>query len=612
MKILWRLRIYGKPWSHFFPEYIIYSLLGIVFGLLNFTLLIPILQLLFDQNTNPVTQKPSGLSGLAYIQAYFNYCLWQIIGTYGRFTALLTVCGIVGLSILIGNTARYLAIRTLLRLKLKVMQVIRNDIYGSLLQQSLSYHNNQRRGDLLSVIGGEVQEVEVSALNAVQVLLRDPIVVIAYLFVLFYISPVLTLFTLIFLPVTGIFISMITRKLKKLSFFSQQDLSQMIIHTDETISGMRQIHSYTAEAYMLSRFKAFNSRFSGVSKKLFSRKEMATPIGEISGVFAALVLIAIGGYLILNGKSALTGPSFIAYLAMYTQIIQPLKNISQMSSNVQRGIVACEKIFRVIDAERMITNSKEAKGKASFQHDITFADVSFSYSERNVLNKISFRLQRGQTIALVGPSGSGKSTLADLMMRFYDVSNGSILIDGVDIRDIRIEDIRHMTAMVSQDTFLFNDTVYNNIALGNLQASREQVVEAAKAANAHEFIRRLDNGYETTTGDRGVKLSGGQRQRIAIARAILKNAPILILDEATSALDNESELLVQEALNKLMKDRTTIIIAHRLSTVRQADSILVLDHGKLIEQGNHLELINQKGQYWKMIHAHSSDTLSDL
>jgi subfamily B ATP-binding cassette protein MsbA len=378
-------------------------------------------------------------------------------------------------------------------------------------------------------------------------------------------------------------------------------MSNMMVHTDETVSGIRQIHSFRAEGYMMNRFRSLNYKFSRVSKQLYSKKEMATPIGEITGVLAALVLILVGGYLILNGKSALSGSSFIAYLAMYTQIIQPLKNLSQMSSNVQRGIVACEKIFRLIDTPKMIYDSSDTFNKLYFEKSIELKHVGFRYAEKPVLQDVDFTINRGSAVALVGPSGSGKSTIADLLLRFYEVQQGSILIDGIDIRHIRISDLRALTSMVSQDSFLFNDTIFNNIKLGKQDATEEEVHHAAKAANAHSFILNLENGYQTITGERGVKLSGGQRQRIAIARAILKDAPILILDEATSALDTESEQLVQEALNKLMKDRTSLIIAHRLSTIRNADKIIVLQDGRVVEQGSHEELIKVEGVYWKLV-----------
>lgn len=601
MKILRRLVPFARPLYHFFPEYLIYTFFGILFGLLNFTLLIPILQLLFEQSQIVLADKPEAAFSVEYIKAAFNYYLSFIILNYGKFNALLFVCLIVGFSVLAGNVSRYMAIRTLLRLKLKVMANVRNALYDKLMHQSLAFHHEQSRGNLMSIMSNEVQELEGSVLNSIQILLRDPFVVIAYLGVLFYISPALTLFTLCFLPVSGILISAITRRLKKLSYFSQEDLSQMLTHTDESISGIRQIQSYLAESFMYKRFRELNDRFSRNSKKLISRKEMATPIGEITGVVAALVLIAVGGYLILNGKTNLTGPSFIAYLAMYSQIIQPLKNLSQTSSNLQRGIVACEKIFRLLDTPVKVSNPAQVTHKDYFTDKISFNNVWFRYQEKWVLQQVSFEIPKGSTIALVGQSGSGKSTIADLLLRFYDVEQGSITVDGIDIRNINTTQLRSLLSMVSQDSFLFNDSIYNNIRLGKPDATEEEVIRAAKAAYAHDFIQGLENKYETITGERGVKLSGGQRQRISIARAILKNAPILILDEATSALDTESEKYVQQALKELMKDRTSLIIAHRLSTVKHADHILVLQEGKIIQSGTHDKLLQEEGMYRRLV-----------
>lgn len=601
MKILRRLVPFARPLYHFFPEYLIYTFFGILFGLLNFTLLIPILQLLFEQNKIELAARPDVSLSFEYIKSAFNYYLSYIILNYGKFNALLFVCGIVGFSVFVGNVSRYMALRTLLRLKLKIMANVRNALFDKLMHQSLSFHHNQSRGDLMSIMSNEVQELEGSVLNSIQVLLRDPFVVIAYLIVLFYISPILTLFTLCFLPLSGFLISGITRRLKKLSYFNQEDLSRMLTHTDESISGIRQIQSYRAENFMYLRFRELNGWFSSNSKKLYSRKEMATPIGEITGVFAALVLIAVGGYLILYGKTQLTGPSFIAYLAMYSQIIQPLKNLSQTSSNLQRGIVACEKIFRLYDKPVKVNNEKNSTFKESFTNSISFNNVWFRYQEKWILQDISFELKKGRTIAIVGQSGSGKSTLADLMLRFYDVEKGAIIIDGKDLRNIHTQSLRSLVSMVSQDSFLFNDTIYNNIKLGNPKATEEEIIRAAKAAYAHDFIMNLDDQYQTITGERGVKLSGGQKQRISIARAILNNAPILILDEATSALDTESEKYVQQALQELMKDRTSLIIAHRLSTVKHADTIIVLHDGRIIQKGTHEKLLNEEGMYRRLV-----------
>lgn len=463
MKILRRLVPFARPLYHFFPEYLIYTVFGILFGLLNFTLLIPILQLLFDNNQIEAINKPEFSFTLLYVKTAFQYYLTNIVLNYGKFNALLAVCGLVGCCVLLGNVSRYMAIRTLLRLKLKVMENVRNKLFEKLMFLNLAYHQSHSRGDLMSVMSNEVQELEGSVLNSIQVLLRDPFVVFAYLTVLFYISPVLTIFTLIFLPISGILISRITRKLKKLSYFSQSDLSRMLTHTDESISGIRQIQSFNAEVFMGKRFRELNRLFSSNSKKLYSRKEMATPIGEITGVLAALVLVALGGYLILSGKTQLTGPSFIAYLAMYSQIIQPLKNLSQTSSNLQRGIVACEKIFRILDHPQEITHTENAISKLQFTNRFSLEDVWFRYQDRWILQSVNLEIPRGKTIAIVGQSGSGKSTLADLMLRFYEPEKGSICIDGINIKQMNLRDLRSLIAMVSQDSFLFNDSIYNNI-----------------------------------------------------------------------------------------------------------------------------------------------------
>ncbi|MFZ9718781.1 MAG: ABC transporter ATP-binding protein [Chitinophagaceae bacterium] len=537
MQSLKRLIPFARPLHHFFPEYIVYTVGGILFGLLNFTLLIPILQLLFDQEMVMAVSKPAFSLSLDFAKDYFNYVFSTLITEKGKFHALLMVSACVGVSIVLANIFRYLSLRVILRLRLKLIEGLRNQLYEKLLQQSLSYHHQQTKGELLMVMTTEVQEMEGSVVNSLQILLRDPFVVLAYFSILFYWSPKLTLFTLVFLPITGIIISSITRKLKRLNYYSQEMMSRIMSQTDESIGGIRQIQSFGAEAMMKKVFYKMNRDFSQHSKALAGKKELASPISEVLGMLAALTLIVFGGYLILHGETSMTGSGFIAYLALYTQIIQPLKNLSHTSSVLQRGIVACERIFKTIDTPITITNTEHAIRKTSFDDKLTLQNLSFGYGEEEVLKNIHLTIEKGKTIALVGQSGSGKSTLADLISRFYDADQGALLMDGVDIKQISIEDLRGLIGIVSQESFLFNDTVMNNIALGKPGASEESIIAAAKVANAHSFIMELENGYHTITGERGVKLSGGQRQRIAIARALLKNAPILILDEATSAME---------------------------------------------------------------------------
>lgn len=601
MQSLRRLIPFARPLHHFFPEYIVYTVLGILFGLLNFTLLIPILQLLFDEQMALSVSKPTFAFSLDFAKDYFNYIFSNIIAEKGKFQALLLISACVGCSIVLANVFRYLSLRVLLRLRLKLIEGLRNKLYEKYLQQSLSYHNHQTKGELLMVMTSEVQEMEGSVVNSLQVLLRDPFVVLTYFGILFYWSPKLTLFTLVFLPITGVIISAITRRLKRLNFYSQEMMSRIMSQTDESIGGIRQIQSFGAEKMLKEVFRKMNLDFSKHSKALAGRKELASPISEVLGMLAALTLIVFGGYLILEGATTMSGSGFIAYLALYTQIIQPLKNLSHTSSVLQRGIVACERIFKTIDSPINIVSEVNAMRKTSFDQKLELQNVSFGYGNEEVLKNIDLTIEKGKTIALVGQSGSGKSTLADLISRFYDADQGSILMDGIPIKQIALEDLRALIGIVSQESFLFNETVLNNISLGKPGASKEEIITAAKVANAHDFITELENGYETVTGERGVKLSGGQRQRIAIARAVLKNAPILILDEATSAMDTENERLVQEALQQLMQDRTSIVIAHRLSTIRHADEIIVLQKGSIIERGTHDALMAADSYYRRLV-----------
>jgi ATP-binding cassette, subfamily B, bacterial MsbA len=601
MKILRRLLPFARPFHHFFPEYIVYTFLSIIFGLLNFALLIPVLNLLFKNDAIAATAKPVFSFSINFFKDFFNYHFTAIVNEHNKFYALIFVCAIIGTSIFLANVFRYMSVRVMLRLRLKLLGGIRNVLYDRFVKQSLSYHHNKKKSELLMAITTEVQELESSVINSLQVMLRDPFIVIAYFAVLLYWSVPLTLFTLLFLPLTGIAISLLTKKLKKLSYFSSDMMNRLLGITEESISGIRPLQSFTAEDAMITKFRQVNNDFTRHSKRLFGKKELASPISETIGVIAALCLVVFGGYLILYTKTALSGEAFIAYLALYTQMIQPLKNISSTSSNLQRGIVACEKIFDIVDSEIAIADKPTAIAKNTFSTDININSVSFNYGNTNVINTINLVIIKGKTVALVGQSGSGKSTLVDLICRFYDVQKGAITIDGTNIVNIKMKDLRGLISVVSQDNFLFNDTIATNIALSNPAATADEIIAAAKIANAHEFITAMPDGYNTITGERGVKLSGGQRQRITIARAILKNSPIIILDEATSALDTESERLVQDAINNLMSNRTSIVIAHRLSTVRHADEIIVMQQGSIVERGTHDGLIAQNGFYKKLV-----------
>lgn len=569
--------------------------------MVNFALLIPILDLLFNKPFIGTVPHPTFAFTVAYFKDIFYYHLYSIIHEHGKFSALLFVCAIVGVSVVLTNFFRYMAVRVLMRLRLRVMFRLRNDLFAKYLHQSLAYHHDHAKGESIMVLTAEVQEIESSVINSLQVLLKDPFIVIAYFGMLMYWSMKLTLFTLIFLPISGFIISSLTRSLKKLNYFSQDTLSTLISFSNECLYGIRQVQSFTAEMLMLRKFETINDNFSRNSKLLFGKKELAPPISEVLGVITALTLILFGGYLILTGKTNLTGNGFIAYLALYTQMIQPLKNISQTSSNLQRGIAATERIFRLKDAEVDITDKPDAVEKQDFRREISINNISFAYTNKPVVKHLSLKIPEGRKVALVGASGSGKSTLVDLICRYYDVTDGSITIDGVDVRDIKLRSLRDLIGFVSQNTFLFNDSIANNIALGKPGATEAEIIEAAKIANAHEFILHTEQGYQTNIGEGGMKLSGGQRQRIAIARAVLKNAPILVLDEATSSLDTESERLVQDAINNMMHGRTSIVIAHRLSTVQNSDEIVVIQKGEIAEQGTHPSLIAKGGIYKRLV-----------
>ena len=611
MKVIKRLLKYATPLHHYLPEYIIYTILGIVFGLINFTMLIPILNILFGiTKSDTITQAPGFSLSINYFIDLFNYHFTNIVATRGKMYALGFVCVIIFSAALLANLFRFLAIKVLIRLRLNMMERIRNELYAKLTHQSLHFYHTSRKGDILSAVTNEVQEVENSLINALQAWLKEPFIVIVYFIGLFYISPTLTLFTIIFLPVSGLLIASITNKLRKYGHYNLGLLGKILSHTEETISGIRVIQSFAAEKYSINRFKKINREFSRTSKKMFSRRELTMPLSETLGITVVVIIIMYGGYLLVTNQSTLTGSLFITYLALYSQIIQPLKSISQASGNVQRGIVAGEKLFSLLDEPVKIEEKKDTIEKISFDKTIELRNVSFRYTTQDVFSQINLTIHKGQSVALVGESGSGKSTLADLISRFYDPTEGHVLIDGIDAKNIKLTHLRSLISFVSQDAVLFNDTIFNNIAFGTPDASLEKVKHAASVANAASFIEQTDNGYNTIIGDRGMNLSGGQRQRLTIARAVFKDAPVLILDEATSSLDMESERLVQDAINKMMQHCTSIIIAHRLSTIRHVNEIIVLQKGAIVERGNHEELLRKQGYYSRLVQLQDVGVIS--
>ncbi len=602
MKIFFRLLSFSRPYYHYIPEYIIYIFLYIVFGLLNFSMLVPLLDVLFNSQQPDVLVEPTFSMSVAFIKDYFYYKIYiytQVPG--GKLQVLIFVCTILFVFVLFKNIFGFLSQKVLTRMRVNLLRKLRSDLFLQFTSQSMAFFHHEKKGDLMSTISNDIVEIESSVVSAIQTVFREPLVIISTFAMLFYLSPQLTLFTIVFFPISGFIISSISRKLRKKANQSQSLAGVLLNMTDEAISGIRIIKAFNAEKIVNEKFNDTNFKLSKTLKNIVNQRELASPISEILGILVIIVIIIYGGSLIINGESTLKGSSFIAYIAFYFQIITPAKNTANAFTTLQRGLSAGERVLRIIDSPQTIIDQPDALHSKEFTSSIEFKNVGFSYGEDAVLKNLSVTINKGKTIALVGESGAGKSTFADLIPRFYDVTEGGVYLDDINIKDILIKDLRSQIAIVSQEAILFNDSVINNIAFGNEVVDIESVINAAKIANAHDFILQLEEGYETKIGDRGMRLSGGQKQRLTIARAIYKNAPILILDEATSALDTESERLVQDAINNLMHNRTSIVIAHRLSTIRHADEILVLQKGEIVERGNHDSLLALNGIYKKLI-----------
>ncbi|MDK2977758.1 MAG: ATP-binding cassette, subfamily bacterial MsbA [Bacteroidales bacterium] len=596
---------YKKILEYIFPYWgkgltsILFALLATVFSLFSFTGVIPFLGILFKNQPIIENPVPFEFSSEA-IMHNLNYYLSQIILTQGERAALLTVSIMVIIFVLLKTSMQYASNYVMAPLRNGVVRDIRNKLNQKILGLQLSYFTDERKGDIISRMTSDVQEVETSVVRSLNNAIKAPITIIIYLIVLFTISPFLTLFVLLLLPITGGVIGRIGKSLRRKSEKGQSQLGLILSYIEETLFGLRIIKAFNTEDIIHERFIKENNSYTRLMNRIWRRKDLAGPFSEFMATAVIVIIMWYGGSMVLNQHPIMSPQTFIFYLVVFSQIITPSKDLSTVYYNVQRGLASLDRIEAILDANIKITEKPDAKPKKDFHDCIEYKNVSFKYIEDYVLKDINLTINKGQTVALVGQSGSGKSTLVDLLPRFYDIKEGEIKIDGINIQDLKILDLRNLMGIVSQESILFNDTIYNNIAFGMETASEEEIIAAAKVANAHEFILQTEHGYQTNIGDRGSKLSGGQRQRISIARAVLKNPPIMILDEATSSLDTESEKLVQDALFKLMENRTSIVIAHRLSTVRNADEICVLQEGKIIERGKHDELIELKGIYKKL------------
>ena len=597
------LRRFIPPYKKYLALTVVFNILSAVLNIFSFAALIPILQILFrTEGAGTATElMPWSLDNLKEVLANnADYYVTQLIGNVGATTTLLLIGLFLAFATFLKTGAYFLSSATIIPIRTGVVRDIRNQLYHKITSLPLGFFSEERKGDIIARMTGDVGEIESSIMSSLDMLFKNPILIISYFTALIFISWQLTLFTLVFVPIFGWFMGYVGRKLKRKSIAAQSLWSDTMSQVEETLGGLRIIKAFCAEDKMNKRFDGINSEYRDSIQRVNIRQQMAHPMSEFLGTVLIIIVLWVGGILVLD-QQILSGPTFIYYLVMLYSIINPLKDFSKASYNIPKGLASMERVDKILKAENTIKEPANPKHIASFEHQIEFRHVSFRYVEQWVLKDINLVIEKGKTVALVGQSGSGKSTLVDLIPRYYDVQEGEVLIDGINVKDLGIHDLRQLIGNVNQEAILFNDSFYGNITFGVDSATREQVEQAAHIANAHEFIMQTEHGYDTNIGDRGGRLSGGQRQRVSIARAILKNPPILILDEATSALDTESERLVQDALERLMKTRTTVAIAHRLSTIKNADEICVLHEGEIVERGTHEELL-EKGGYYRKLH----------
>ncbi|HRN93862.1 MAG TPA: ABC transporter ATP-binding protein [Chitinophagales bacterium] len=602
MKQFIRLLRYLIPYRSNVLLNVVFNLLSVVFSLVSIVMLIPFLQLLFGK-TPLINEAPTFAFSPNFAISFFEFKLSTIIKESGTTQGLLFICIITAIIFFLKNLFRFLAVYVMSPVRNGVVRDIRNDLYKKILSLPLAYYSKEKKGDLIARMTDDVKEIETSIMNVLEIFFREPVNIIVFLGAMVMMSFQLTIFVFVMLLITGGIIGRIGKKLKRTSAEGQEKLGFLISIIDETLSGLRIIHAFNAGKFKTVQFKEINSSHFKIANRLTLRRELSSPLTEFLAICVVCTVLWFGGRLVLD-KQLLSAETFIGFMVIFSQLIPPAKSFSNAFYNIQKGLASSHRIYEILDAENSIKETPNPISVKDFHHSIELKNVSFAYNnfdQKEILSQVNLKIEKGKMIALVGQSGAGKSTMVDLLPRFYDPQKGEVLIDGENIKNLNLHSLRDLFGIVSQEAILFNDTVYNNIAFGFPGANKEAVEEAAKIANAHDFIMRLENGYETNIGDRGSKLSGGEKQRLTIARAVLKNPPILILDEATSSLDSNSEKLVQEALNKLMKGRTSIVIAHRLSTIQFADEIIVMKNGAIAERGNHIGLMAHNGIYKQLV-----------
>ena len=600
MKDFFKVLRFAKPYWIYAVFNIVFNILTVIFSLVSITMIIPFLGLLFGTQEK-VYEAPELSFSASSITENFYFQITQIIETRGQIDALLFICLLVLVMFMFRNLFRYLALYFLTPIRNGVVRDMRNALHKKVLSLPLGFYTEKRKGDIIARMTTDLVEIEWSIMSSLEMIFKDPLNIIIFLATLIVISPQLTIFVIVLFPIAGFLIARIGKSLKKSSDRGQNKMGELLSNIEENIRGLRIIKGFHAEEKIQEKFEENSDDYRHIMTKLLRKKDLSSPMSEFLSTIVLVCVMWFGGQLVLGAENALSPEAFIGYIAIFSQIIPPAKSFTTAFYYLQKGSASAERVLSILETDNPIKEPKQPKGKNNFESSIAFKNVSFQYDTQAVLKDLSLEIQKGESVALVGESGSGKSTIADLLSRFYDIEEGEILIDNINIKDYKLTDLRGLMGIVSQDSILFNDSVFNNITLGNENANKEEVIAAAKAANAHEFIMEMPKGYDSNVGENGAKLSGGQKQRISIARAIYKNPPILILDEATSSLDTESEKLVQDALGKLMKTRTSLVIAHRLSTIQNADNIILIKKGEILEQGTHEELTLKNGAYKKLI-----------